>query len=265
MSEDYMHDGQVSVITGAGGDVGGAAAILMAERGSKVVAVDIRQEQLDKLAERMPQGADFITVTADVGDEDSVANYVRQARDKYGRIDTFFNNAGIEGSKTGAWALIPDLSLEDFNQILTVNSTGVFLGLKHVIPVMVAGGGGAIVNTSSINGIKGARGQVAYVASKHAVASMTKVTAKEWGHKGVRVNAIAPGAILGRMMTDYIQIVQANMPPPPPGPPVRGRPAPIPRWSDPREIATMAAFLMSNQASYITGACYSVDGGLSAI
>ena len=258
-------DGKVAVVTGAGGDVGGAACVLLAERGAAVVAVDVREDQLGRLAERMPDGAGFLPVVADVSDEGSVAGYVKAAKEAFGGIDLFFNNAGIEGSRTGAWAKVPDLSKEDFDQIIAVNMTGVFLGLKHVIPEIVARGGGAIVNTASINGLKGSRGQIAYVASKHAVVAMTQTTAQEWGRKGVRVNAIAPGAIEGRMMKDYIDKVQANAPPPPPGGPVRYRPAPIARYSDPREIAGVAAFLLSDEASYVTGACYSVDGGLSAM
>ena len=257
--------GKVAVITGAGGDVGGAAAVLFAEHGASIVAVDRNAAGLQGLQSRMPKHAPLLLLEADVTDEDQVAGYVRQAREAFGRIDYFFNNAGIEGSRTGAWRLIPDLSVEDFELILAVNTTGVFLGLKHVIPVMVEGGGGAIVNTSSINGLKGARGQVAYVASKHAVTAMTAVTAKEWAASGIRVNAIAPGAIQGRMLRDFVEIIQANAPPPDPHALVRNRPPPIERWSDPREIATLAHFLCSEDASYVNGACYSVDGGLIAL
>ncbi|MGH6958304.1 MAG: SDR family NAD(P)-dependent oxidoreductase, partial [Caulobacteraceae bacterium] len=99
----------------------------------------------------------------------------------------------------------------------------------------------------------------------HAVRAMTVVAAKEWAAKGIRVNAIAPGAIQGRMLRDFSQIIRENAPPPDPSRPVRYNPPPIERWSDPREIAQVAAFLLSDEASYITGACYSVDGGLSAL
>ena len=158
----------------------------------------------------MPGDAALLTVVSNVTDEDQVEQYVRQALDTFGRIDCFFNNAGIEGSRTGAWSLIPDLSVEDFNEILSVNCTGVFLGLKHVIPALLLSGGGAVVNTSSINGLKGAWGQVAYTASKHAVSAMTAVAAKEWGRRNIRVNAIAPGAIEGRMNRDFVEILQAK-------------------------------------------------------
>jgi NAD(P)-dependent dehydrogenase (short-subunit alcohol dehydrogenase family) len=261
MADDYGLGGKVAVITGAGGDVGSATAVLFAERGASVVAVDRDAAKLKALEGRMPAGSKFITVTADVTNEDSVAGYVKAAKDKFGRIDIFFNNAGIEGSKTGAWALTTDLSLEDFNEILSVNMTGVFLGLKHVIPVMADGGGGAICNTASINGIRGNRGQIAYVASKHAVVSMTQVTSKEYASKAIRVNCIAPGGIKGRMMTDFVQIIQANRPADETPPP---RPSALARMADPREIAGLVGFLCSDEATYITGATYSVDGGLSA-
>jgi NAD(P)-dependent dehydrogenase (short-subunit alcohol dehydrogenase family) len=257
--------GRVAVITGAAGDLGSAACILLAERGASIVAVDRRAEGLEALKRRMPEGAKLVAHAADVTDEGQVKAYVHAAKAAFGKIDIFFNNAGIEGSRTGAWALIPDLSLDDFQEIMAVNATGVFLGLKHVIPVMAEGGGGAIVNTSSINGLKGSRGQVAYVASKHAVTAMTITAAKEWAASGIRVNAIAPGAIDGRMLRDYVAIIQANAPPPDPDAPPKWAPPPIQGWADPRLIANVMGFLVSDEASYITGAVYSVDGGLIAM
>jgi NAD(P)-dependent dehydrogenase (short-subunit alcohol dehydrogenase family) len=239
--------------------------VLLAERGAAIVAVDRNAAGLAALRDRLPQGARVITVEADVSDEAAVADYVARALDAFGAIDLFFNNAGIEGSRTGAWRAITELSLADFRQILDVNAKGVFLGLKHVIPAMADRGRGAIVNTSSIYGLKGSRNQIAYVASKHAVWAMTMTAAKEWAAKGIRVNAIAPGAIQGRMLRDFTAIIRESSPPPDPAKPARYNPPPFPRWSDPREIAEVAAFLLSDEASYVTGACYSVDGGLSAL
>lgn len=256
---------RVAVITGAAGDVGGAAAVLFAERGAAVVAVDRDAPGLAALGARMPGGARFVTVTADVSDEAQVAGYAARALEVFGRIDLFFNNAGVEGSRSGAWCPIPDLSRADFEEVMAVNATGVFLGLKHVIPPMAAGGGGAIVNTSSIYGLKGSRNQLAYVASKHAVRAMTATCAKECAAQNIRVNAIAPGAIQGRMLRDFVAIIQASAPPPDPDRPPRHNPPPIERWSEPREIAALAAFLCSDEASYVTGACYSIDGGLNAL
>ncbi len=265
MCEEHYLTGKVAVITGAGGDLGGAPPMLLASRGAKVVAVDRNAQALAALQPRMPWGAALLTVAADVTDEDQVAAYVRAATEAHGKIDIFFNNAGIEGSRTGAWRLIPDLSREDFEQIMAVNTVGVFLGLKHVIPVMARAGVGAIVNTSSINGLKGSRGQVAYVASTHAVTSMTATTAKEWAHARVRVYANAPGAINGRKGRGYGAIIQENAPRPAPNDPPRYIPPPIAGWADPGLIANLVGFLVSDEASYITGACYSVDGGLIAL
>ena len=263
MSEMRDFEGKVAIITGAGGDLGGAAAAQLAARGAAVVAVDRSAVGLRRLAAKL-EGARLLTVEADVTREEAVAHYVRAAKEAFGRIDVFFNNAGIEGSRTGAWARIPDLALTDFEEIMAVNAFGVFLGLKHVLPEIAASGGGSVVNTSSINGLKGSRGQIAYVASKHAVTAMTVTTAREWAQAGVRVNAVAPGAIDGRMLRDYVAIIERNAPPAAPDAPPAYIPPPIAGWADPNLIANMVVFLASEEASYITGACYSVDGGLIA-
>lgn len=254
---------KVALITGAGGDIGGAAAIQFAGRGAVIVGVDRDRVGLERLRDRMPSGAQLECVVADVSDEEAVAGYVEHTRDLHGRIDYFFNNAGTEGSTTGAWCAISDLALSDFRQIMAVNARGVFFGLKHVLPHMAAAGSGAVVNTSSIYGLKGSRNQLAYVASKHAVRGMTLAAAKASERHGVRVNAIAPGAIQGRMLRDFTAIIAAAAPEP--KGPLRYNPPPIERWSDPNEIAAMALFLFSDAASAVTGACCSVDGGLIAL
>ena len=263
--EGLALDGRVAVITGAGGDIGGAAAVLLAERGAHIVGVDRSAAGLDALRGRMPEGARLTGIVADVSREADVEGYVGETLREHGRLDIFFNNAGIEGSPTGAWCPLMELSAADFRQIMAVNAIGVFLGLKHVIPAMAPSGKGVIVNTSSINGLKGARNQLAYVASKHAVRGMTVSAAREWAASGIRVNAVAPGAIEGRMLRDFVAIITERTPPPDPDRPARYNPPPIERWSDPREIAQVVAFLCSDAASYVTGACYSVDGGLVAL
>ncbi len=167
---------KVAVITGAAGAIGSATARLMLLRGAAVVAVDRDGASLEALRETFPRGSKFLTVTADVTNENSVQSYVRRAVEGMGRIDVFFNNAGIEG---GVYK-IPDYPLDEFVNVMNVNVVGVFLGLKYVIPVMVAQGGGSIINTSSAAGRQGAAGLAAYISSKHAVIGITRTAAIEW-------------------------------------------------------------------------------------
>lgn len=255
--------GKHAIVTGAAGDVGAAACELFLGEGVSVLAVDRDPVALERLAGRLAAGAAFLPHVADVSVEEDVAAFAKRAVEAFGGVDFLFNNAGIEGSGTGIWSPIPDMALADFEEIIAVNARGIFLGMKHVAPI-IAARRGAIVNTSSIYGRKGARGQVAYVASKHAVSAMTAVAAKEWAEFGVRVNAIAPGAIEGRMLRDLVAAIDSRKAPGPADEPQRHNPPPIERWADPREIAELALFLCSEEASYMTGSTYSVDGGLIA-
>ncbi len=230
----------------------------MATRGAAVVAVDRDLERLEALRATMPRGSKLLTVDADVTDESSVANYVRRATQEHGRIDIFFNNAGIEGRVHK----IPEYPLDEFQKVMNVNVVGVFLGLKYVIPVMVGQGGGSIINTSSAAGRQGAAGLAAYISSKHAVIGITRTAAIEWAASGVRVNCVNPGPIEGRMMSSLESgmlpgnedIVKQKL---------RER-IPAGRYGDPEEVATMVAFLASDDARYLNGSFYMVDGGFLA-
>jgi NAD(P)-dependent dehydrogenase (short-subunit alcohol dehydrogenase family) len=251
--------GKVALITGAGNGIGRAAAIGFATRGAKVVVVDRDTVGGEATAGILrQQGADALFVAADVTQSGDVKNYVRLALDKYGTIDCFYNNAGIEGTV----APTHEYDEEVFDRVIAVNVKGVFLGLRHVLPVMIAQGRGAVVNTASVAGLVASPGMPAYVASKHAVIGLTKTAAGEVARAGVRVNAVCPGPIDTRM----IHSLEAMLNP--------GDPAavstryqsniPIGRYGTAEEVANLVIFLSSDLASNITGAQYVVDGGRTA-
>ena len=167
------------------------------------------------------------------------------------------------GGPSAAWRLTPDVSRADFDRVFAVNVTGVFLGMKHVIPVMVEVGRGSIINTASVAGIRPGPGQIAYAASKAAVMGMTRTAALEWGEKGVRVNCINPGPLEGRMMEQIVSGMAEHRPGgAPPG--IRGDFIPMGRWGRPSEIAGVVVFLASDASSFITGALHPIDGGMTA-
>lgn len=257
MSDPNQLAGKVALVTGAGGAIGAATALLMLARGASVVAVDRTKSGLDQLGRDAGAGASLHLVPADVASEDSVAGYVREALKAFGRIDVFFNNAGIEGKV----APIADYALADFQDVLNVNIVGVFLGLKHVIPAMAAQGGGSIINTSSVAGLIGSPGLSAYVASKHAVIGLTRTAAIECGPMNIRVNSVNPGPIESRMMRSIE--TQAS-----PGAPAAvhdqfAQRIPLGRYGSCEEVAQMVAFLASDEAKYLTGGVFVVDGGMT--
>lgn len=254
MLDSNRLDGKVAVITGAAGEIGAAAARLMAARGASIVAVDLDKKSLDRVVAELPKGT--LAVEADVSDEASVKAYVEKAKAAKGKIDIFFNNAGIEGHV----APITEYKLVDFQKVLAVNVVGIFLGMKHVIPVMLATGG-SIINTSSVAGLTGTPGICAYNASKHAVIGLTRSAAVEWAPKGIRINSVNPGPIASRMMESLEEGFQPGK-----GSAVRTQFSamiPMGRYGTTEEVATMVAYLASDDARYLTGAVFPVDGGMT--
>ncbi|WP_304166519.1 SDR family NAD(P)-dependent oxidoreductase [Phenylobacterium aquaticum] len=251
--------GKAALVTGAAGAIGAATVKLMLERGASVVAVDRPGVSFKPLIAACGEAASLVTLEADVTDEAQVADYVDLARKSFGRIDIFFNNAGIEG----VVRTVPDYPLEDFQRVLAVNVVGVFLGMKHVIPVMVPQGGGAIINMSSVAGLVGSPGLSAYVASKHAVIGLTRSAAAEWASHRVRINTVNPGPIESRMMRSIESGVA------PAGPQKAhdqfAQTIPAGRYGTPEEVARLVAFLGSDDAAYLNGSVYAVDGGMHAV
>ena len=258
MPDRIRLDGRVAVVTGAAGVIGTATMRLLAERGARIVAVDRREQDLQTAIKDLPASAQALAVTADVTDEDEVAGYVRAAVDRFGTIDVFYNNAGIEGDI----APITKYSLATFRKVLDVNVVGVFLGLKHVLPVMLKQNRGSIINTASIAGLIGSPDIAVYSASKHAVIGLTKSAALECAGSAVRVNCVCPGQIDSRMLS---AIVEGRNPGNTPVPTERivDR-TPARRLGQASEVAAVVAFLASDDASYVSGSAYTVDGGRTA-
>ena len=244
-------EGKVAVVTGAAGGIGSATARRFARAGAKVMLADLNEGALIELADELRADGRVVGVkVTDVSDESSVEALADATVAKFGRVDAWFNNAGVEGPRepTGEYPS------ETFASVTGVNMDGVFFGLKHAIPRMLETGGGAIVNTASIAGKKGFEGLAPYVASKHAVIGLTRTASAEYAKEGVRVNAICPGVIQTEMverdadgdLDPYIAM------------------EPIGRLGQPEEVAALVTFLCSEQAGFITGASVDIDGGILA-
>jgi len=258
MSDRIRLDGKVAVVTGAAGVIGSATVRLLAARGARIVAIDRREQDLQTAIRDLPASAQAAAVPADVTVEDEVADYVRTAVERFGTIDVFYNNAGVEGEI----APIPKYSLESFRRVLDVNVVGVFLGLKHVLPVMLKQNKGSIINTASIAGLIGSPDIAVYSASKHAVIGLTKSAALECASTDIRVNCVCPGLIDSRMLS---AIIEGRNPGNAPVPNERiVERIPTRRLGHAAEVASVVAFLASDEASYVSGAAYTVDGGRTA-
>jgi NAD(P)-dependent dehydrogenase (short-subunit alcohol dehydrogenase family) len=236
-------DGKVAVITGAGSGMAKASTLAFVREGAKVLAADISGAEEQTAAEA---GDAVVPCHADVTVEADVAAMIERAVAEFGRVDVLCNVAGI-----GTGGMIADVSMADYDTTLDVDLRGVLLVMKHAIPVMVEGGGGSIVNWSSIGGLNASPGTGVYSAAKAGVIALTKAAAVEYGRKNVRANAICPGFILTEIMgaaglETYEGITKK---------------AALRRAGQPDEVAEVAVFLASDRSSFVSGAAIPVDGG----
>ena len=246
---------QVVVITGAGSGIGRASSLKFAANGDKVVLVDFNPhtgEETLKLVKE--QGGEGIFVQANVANSEDVQNYVNKAVETYGRIDVFFNNAGV----LQKMSMLADIEESEFDRILSVNVKGVYLGMKYVLKVMENQGSGVIINTASTAGIRSEHSLAVYSASKHAVVGLTKSAALEYVKKGIRVNAICPGGVDTTLTQAVPMMIQESGYIPEEFPNMR-----LGRYAQPEELAEVVTFLASPKNSYMTGSIVAVDGGLT--
>ena len=251
---------QSIVITGAAMGLGFATAQEAAAQGAKLTLVDYNKEGLENAEKEIKAAyadANVLTVVADVSNEEQVKNYVNKAVGAYGRIDGFYNNAGIEGRQ----APMTEYDLGIFKKVIDINLMGVYYGMRYILPIMQKQEYGRIVNVASVGGIRGVMNQSAYVASKHAVSGMTKNAALEYGRYGIRTNAIAPGAILTPMVAEAFK--QVNPENPKKAEDEYAQANPTKQLGQPEEVAKVVAFLLSKDASYVSGQTIAIDGGES--
>ena len=247
-------DGKVALVTGGGSGIGRATCLAMAREGAQVMVADIVVEGGHETVSLVKNaGGEATFIRADVSQASEVEAMVKQTTETYGRLDCAFNNAGIEGPVCST----VEYTEEDFDRVVAIDLTGVWLCMKYEIPAMLQHGGGAIVNTASVAGLVGFQGISAYVASKHGVNGLTKTAALEYAKAGIRVNAVCPGVIETPMvkrafekspgMEEGVAAVE-----------------PVGRLGQPQEIAEAVVWLCSDAASFVTGLPMAVDGGLVA-
>ncbi|MBC6407809.1 MAG: SDR family oxidoreductase [Rhodobacteraceae bacterium] len=247
--------GKIAIVAGATGGIGVATVERLVADGATVVATGRNQDRLDELG---ALGDRVFARKSDVSIEAAAKELVAWTESKFGRLDILFNGAGIVGESN----LIEDQSLENFENVMSINVTGTFLMMKYVIPAMRRNGGGSIINVSSAAGVQGGRATMpVYCASKHAVIGLTRVGAKAHAGEGIRINVIVPGQI----DTDMLAAVEADASD---GDPVEARKkviAAIPagRYGDTSEVAALTTFLCRDDANFINGSIYSIDGGFT--
>lgn len=252
MQVSFDFSNKVVVITGGATGIGRATAVEFAKAGANVVVGDIDDRANETVQIITDAGGTATFVTTDVTDDDSVKNLINSAVDQHGTIDIAFNNAGI----LPPTAPLHEQTVEDWHKTLGVDATGVFLAMRHEIPVMLKAGGGSIVNTASVAGVTADPEMTPYVAAKHAVVGLSKGAALDYATKNIRVNILAPGLIRTPMTERWLNDPEI-------APRVLAD-SPIGRAAEPEEVAATVLYLSSDMAGAVTGSVYRVDGGRTA-
>ena len=244
--------GKSCLISGGAKGLGAAQARLFASEGARVAVGDILESEAARLVDELSgSGADSLFVRLDVTSEGDWERAVGAVMGEFGALDVLVNNAGIYNR-----ALAEETTLEEWERVMSVNATGVFLGTKYAIPAMRRSGGGSIVNMSSVAGLVGSRTQTVYNASKGAVRLLTKSTAVQYAPEGIRANSVHPGVIETDMLREVLRNEDERA--------TRIASTPIPRFGTPEDVAHGVLFLASDESSYVTGAELVIDGGLTA-
>lgn len=243
-------DGRVAIVTGAASGIGRATAVRFAADGASVVVSDVNDDGGNETVGTITAAGGAATyLHADVSDDADVAALVAAAQERFGGLDIAVNNAGILGRFMPA----ADIPLEEFDRIMAINLRGVFLGIKHQLPAIVARGGGAIVNVASAAGYLAQPFAAAYTASKHAVLGLTKAAALDHAQSGVRINSVCPGGVETNVAAHLDLSAIADAP----------DPHPLGRSAQPEELASAIVWLASDDASFVIGSNVLVDGGLT--
>ena len=246
---ELLFKNKVALITGSSFGIGKATAVAFAQKGAQVVLVDCVKDD-ETLNSIKKLGGEAIFIECDVADENAVKAMIGRVAEVYGQLDFAFNNAGVEGEQ----AKTADCSVKNWNKVLNINLTGIWLCMKYEIPLMLKQKKGSIVNTSSVAGMMGFMGMPAYVVSKHGIIGLTKTAALEYAREGIRVNAVCPGVIKTPMIdrvTGKIKEEEEKF----------ENLEPVGRMGLPEEVAEAVCFLCSDAASFITGHAMAVDGG----